>query len=69
MRFVGRVVGIAGLLTWAGAMDARAQCQYYVAPSGSDSNPGTSSQPWATLNHASAQVLALGGSLEFQVGG
>jgi hypothetical protein len=25
---------------------------YYVAPTGSDSNPGTLSQPWATLQHA-----------------
>ncbi len=39
-------------------------CQYWVAPppEGSDSNPGTSGQPWATLNWASERVLALGGS-------
>ncbi|KAA0255781.1 MAG: hypothetical protein EDX89_03430 [Acidobacteria bacterium] len=39
-------------------------CEYWVAPppEGSDSNPGTSAQPWATLDFASARVLALGGS-------
>jgi hypothetical protein len=39
-------------------------CEYWVAPApeGSDSNPGTFSQPWATLEYASAQVLTLGGS-------
>lgn len=44
------------------AAESEAQCQYYVAPGGSDANPGTAGQPWATLNHASAQVLASGGS-------
>jgi len=34
----------------AGAAD------YYVAPSGSDSNPGTLSQPWRTLEHANERV-------------
>jgi hypothetical protein len=31
---------------------AGASAQYYVSPSGSDSNPGTQSEPWATLAHA-----------------
>jgi hypothetical protein len=39
-----------------------AACEYWVAPTGSDSNPGTFAQPWATLDYASARVLALGGS-------
>jgi parallel beta-helix repeat protein len=30
---------------------------YYVAPGGSDANPGTSSQPWATLQHAADTML------------
>ncbi|HEX6737436.1 MAG TPA: hypothetical protein VF310_04085 [Vicinamibacteria bacterium] len=50
----------------AAAAGAHAQgtCQYYVAPApaGSDGNPGTAAQPWATLDHASARALALGGS-------
>jgi len=62
MRLIARVGGIIGVLSLAGAAEARAQCQYHVAPSGSDSNPGTSAQPWATLNHASERALALGGS-------
>ncbi len=32
---------------------------FFVAPGGSDSNPGTESAPWATLNHA-ARVLTAG---------
>jgi hypothetical protein len=62
MRSLGRVFSVAALLALAGASEARAQCLYYVAPTGSDANPGTVAQPWATLNHASAQVLAGGGS-------
>jgi parallel beta-helix repeat protein len=30
---------------------------YYVAPSGSDADPGTSGQPWATLQHAADTML------------
>ena len=39
-------------------------CDYWVAPvpEGSNSNPGTFVQPWATLDYASAQVLVLGGA-------
>jgi len=35
------------------------QKEFYVAPDGTDSNPGTIEQPWATINHA-AEVLASG---------
>lgn len=31
---------------------------YYVATNGSDSNPGTSQQPWLTIPHAAASVVA-----------
>ena len=46
------------------AVSGQTPCQYWVAPppEGSDSNPGTLAQPWATLNWASDRVLALGGS-------
>jgi hypothetical protein len=37
-------------------------CEYWVAPDGHDSDPGSFEKPWATLDRASAQVLALGGS-------
>jgi hypothetical protein len=48
----------------AGKAAAQGGCQYYVAPppAGSDSNPGTAAQPWATLDFASARALALGAS-------
>lgn len=39
---------IAGTLAWAGT--------FYVAPGGSDSNPGTAEEPWATLQHAADSV-------------
>jgi parallel beta-helix repeat protein len=32
--------------------------KYYVSPSGNDSNPGTSAQPWKTLQHAADLVNA-----------
>ena len=37
-------------------------CEYWVAPApeGSNGSPGTFTQPWATLDYASARVLALG---------
>jgi hypothetical protein len=31
---------------------------YYVSPNGSDSNPGTKSSPWATLQKAESRVVA-----------
>jgi hypothetical protein len=31
---------------------------FYVAPTGSNSNPGTQSQPWATINYAISQLVA-----------
>lgn len=31
---------------------------YYVAPGGSDANPGTESQPWLTIQHAAETVVA-----------
>ena len=47
----------------APAADAQV-CQFWVAPppAGNDGNPGTSAQPWATLDNASARVLAMGAS-------
>src|SRR3990172_9251621 len=39
---------------------AQSGCEYWVAPTGSNGNPGTFAQPRATLDYASARVLALG---------
>lgn len=36
-----------------------AQNQYYIAPTGSDSNDGSKAHPWATINHADS-ALTLG---------
>src|SRR5690348_4895085 len=33
-------------------------CNLYVSPNGSDSNPGTLSQPWKTAQHAFSSVHA-----------
>lgn len=42
------------IVVWFGFLaSAAAQgTAYYIAPSGSDSNPGTQSQPWSTFAHA-----------------
>lgn len=40
---------------------------YYVSPSGNDSNPGTSSQPWRTLQHA-ADVVNAGDTIMIAAG-
>lgn len=45
-------------------------CEYWVAPepAGNDANPGTSVQPWATLEHASAAVQDGGCTVWFNPG-
>ncbi len=35
-----------------------AQATYYVSKTGSDSNPGTNSQPWLTIQHAASTAMA-----------
>ena len=45
----GLADGHGGTAAVAIASDA---CTYYVAPDGSDSDPGTETQPWATFQHA-----------------
>jgi hypothetical protein len=64
-----RTAALLALLVAAGAVapaPARAQgaCTFWVAPppEGNDANPGTQALPWATLNFASSEVLALGQS-------
>jgi chitinase len=37
---------------------ASSQVAYYVAKTGSDSNPGTESSPWLTIGHAAATATA-----------
>jgi len=45
----GLADGHGGIAAVAVASDA---CTYYVAPDGSDSDPGGEAQPWATFQHA-----------------
>src|SRR5215510_3687893 len=40
---------------------------YYVATTGTDGNPGTSTQPWATLQHA-VQTIAPGDTIIVRAG-
>lgn len=47
--------------------DRRVLSNYYVAPTGSDSNPGTPAAPWLTLQHAANQVQA-GDYVDVQAG-
>ncbi len=37
--------------------------EYYVAKTGSDSNPGTASAPWLTIGHAATTVTAAGSTV------
>ena len=39
-------------------------CEYWIAPApaGNNANPGTNGQPWATIQHASARILATNGT-------
>ncbi|HET8645846.1 MAG TPA: S-layer homology domain-containing protein, partial [Vicinamibacteria bacterium] len=57
------VLLLAALLA-ASRAEAQQPCQFWVQtpPIGNDNNPGTSVLPWATLDNASARILALGAS-------
>jgi hypothetical protein len=48
------LIGVA--LTPALALQARAAEAFYVAPNGSDANPGTMQQPFRTVQHAAAEA-------------
>ena len=51
------VWALIAALVWFAAGSALATT-YYVATDGSDSDPGTESQPWATLQHAVDTIAA-----------
>lgn len=64
-RSIALVLAVMIALTpWFGAVSpAQAQtCQYWIAPNGNNSNPGTNQQPWATLSHAASRVRSLNGA-------
>jgi parallel beta-helix repeat protein len=57
---VARILALLSLVVTL-AMPSLASAQgytFYVAPTGSDTNPGTLAQPWGTLRHAVAQLRA-----------
>ncbi len=55
------------LAMWLSAPLAAVAATYYVAPGGNDTGPGTSSQPWATLQRA-ADVVAAGDTVRVRAG-
>jgi len=55
------------LASWLIAPFAAEAATYYVAPGGNDANPGTSSQPWAALQHA-ADVVEAGDTVRVRAG-
>lgn len=57
LRFLFIIVIFLILIGFGNTYDAYA-ATYYLATNGSDSNPGTESQPWATFAHAFSTMLA-----------
>ena len=60
---ISLMIVLASLLTYVPyAQTTPISCEYWVAPppAGNNVYPGTFDQPWATLDYASARVLALG---------
>ena len=49
--------------SYSNRVHAAVQATYYVDPAGSDTNPGTQSQPFATLQHARDVVRTINGSM------
>ncbi|MBW2525226.1 MAG: right-handed parallel beta-helix repeat-containing protein, partial [Deltaproteobacteria bacterium] len=50
-----------------GTPASAAAADYYVSPSGSDGGPGSSAEPWATLQHA-ADAIAPGDAVHVRAG-
>ena len=55
------------LLLTALAGSSVAAAEYFIAPNGKDSNPGTAKSPWGTMDYAIAK-LAPGDTLTFLPG-
>ncbi|RED61885.1 CBM35 domain-containing protein [Cohnella lupini] len=67
IRFIGLVCLIfclsAPMIAWPQKASAAIQATYYVSPSGSDSNSGTQSAPFLTLQKARDTVRTVNGSM------
>jgi hypothetical protein len=61
------VVSILGGSSLSAFAQASPGANYYVSPSGSDSNPGTQSQPWQTIQKA-ANTMVAGDTVVVQAG-
>src|SRR5258708_16335020 len=64
-----RAVGIliACLMAWALLPNSSAT-NYYISPSGSDTNPGTQALPWQTINKVNSTTFTPGDEILFQGG-
>jgi len=65
LGLIGSIVMIVVLV--AGVNSNAVAATYYVSPSGSDSNPGTSAQPWRTVQKA-ANAAAAGDTVMVKAG-
>jgi hypothetical protein len=55
---VARAALFAVVLMLAQSLTAQVGAVYYVSTTGRDSNPGTSAEPWLTIQHAASTVRA-----------
>jgi hypothetical protein len=55
------LLAFAPVFPGIGTAEAESACEYWVAPAptGNNSNPGTSVRPWATIRYAAAKLLSL----------
>jgi len=56
-------LAVAAALSWFPAGTASAQQQFYICPTGSDSNPGTQASPWRTLEKARDHARTINGKM------
>jgi Right handed beta helix region len=64
-----RAVGIlTGCLVGCALLPNSSATNYYVSPSGSDTNPGTQAQPWQTISKVNSTSFAPGDQILFQGG-
>src|SRR5690242_4736273 len=61
------VIAAAGMLLYIGARTIPEGTTYYVTRSGNDANPGTSAQPWRTIQK-SATILKPGDTVQVAAG-
>jgi parallel beta-helix repeat protein len=66
-RAIGVVIALIFILQAVPASPVAAASTYYVATTGRDSNPGTASRPWRTLQHA-ANVVGAGATVLIRSG-